>query len=455
MSIHDLSVELLQLILLQCQPEDLASVQRTCRSISVLAQPLLYSDINFKNRFSSPSLPNIQLLTRTLTHRPSLGLQIKHLRLRGPESWPSYLKISDQDLALLARRGTGTGHGSFVSWLEALLSSSREAFLVILLSFLPSLTTLAFEDDPNVQFNMHHSTIGSWMSSPLPENTFRRASLFSHAVTKLSNLKNIELGLQKEGTMLSYNSPIIQTIQSLPGLENFKCSLRRTPAINSSSHFPLPISASFPSSNLTTLSLHDCALSERSTVLLTTRIPNLVELNVDFSRRQLSATERLAGRIPPDSHLWLDCGLLGQYLTSTSNLQSLNHLSLSLSFPAPPAPQAPASGGAFECGRSPLNADPACFFGIKGSISCLQLFPSIKSLSIPVPMLLGWYPEQAQSLSSLLPESLERLCLGDEMSDWALYKWDSKSVDALIREYRRDLGLGNGAKVINGLLQGE
>jgi hypothetical protein len=55
----------------------------------------------------------------------------------------------------------------------------------------------------------------------------------------------------------------------------------------------------------------------------------------------------------------------------------------------------------------------------------------------------------------LLPESLERLCLGDEMSDWALYKWDSKSVDALIREYRRDLGLGNGAKVINGLLQGE
>lgn len=433
MSIHDLSVELLQLILLQCRPSDLASFQPTCRSIHHLAQPLLYTDINFKSCFTSPNLPSPQLLTRTLLYCPSLGLQIKSLRLRGPQHWHSHFNISDQDLALLARRGSKLGHGAYLTWLEALISNSREAFLVILLSYLPSLITLAFEDDPNVHFNIHHSPLGSWLPPHSSTHT-KSASLFSHALTKLPALKNIELNVQNEGTPLSHHSSILHTMQLLPALASIICSMKYLPSTNSSTYFPLPILAPIvSSSNLTSLTLKDCVLSERSAVLVTTRFPNLTTLNINFTRRSLTASERLAGRVPPDSHLWLDCALLGQYLTSGPNLEKLQHLSLSLSFPLAPSSNPPQPiGGAYECGRSMDNTDPICFFGIKGSLDSLQALTSLRTLSVPTPVLLGWYPDRALPLNSLLPEGLQDLRLRNDLSDWGLYKWDAKSVDSLM-----------------------
>lgn len=442
MSIHDLSVELLQLILLQCSPSDLASLQITCRSIHHLAQPLLYQDINFKSCFTSPDLPSPQLLTRTLFYSPSLGLQIKSLRLRGPQHWHSHFKISDQDLALLARRGSKLGHRAYLPWLEALISNSREAFFVILLSYLPSLTTLAFEDDPNVHFNIHHSPLGSWLPPHSSTHT-KSASLFSNALTKLPALKSIELNVQNEGTPLSHHSSILHTMQLLPTLTSVVCSMKYLPSTNSSAYFPLPMPSSLASSsNLTSLNLKECALSERSAVLVTTRFPNLTTLNLNFIRRSLSASERLAGRIPPGSQLWLDCALLGQYLTSSTNLEKLQHLSLSLSFPLTTSSNPPQPiGGSYECGRSMDNSDPICFFGIKGSLGSLQGLASLRTLSVPTPMLLGWYPNQAPTLDSMLPEGLQGLCLQDDMSGWRLYKWDVRSANRLmdIRAQRHSL----------------
>jgi len=471
MSIHDLSIELLQLILVQCHPEDLASVQRTCRSIYLIAQPILYSDINYSQRYRSPRLPNLQLLSLTLLHKPSLRHQIRHLRLRGPEFWPPISlstststsaaesvppsRFTSDTISSLANHGVKTAYGTHSNWITALRTNSREAFLVILLSLLPSLTVLAFEDDPNVHFNIHRSPLGSWIPR-LPHSQSKPLSLFAHSISKMVALRTVELGVQNEGTVLNHHACILRTIASLPVLEKLTCALRQAPVsfMFSEEDEELPNavgSIASVTSNLKNLSLPSCALSEPETMMIINRHAKLTSLNISFLRKVISPVEQMAGLIPPDTHTWLDCTLLGQLLTTTSegttttNFESLTHLTLSLSFSSyavssfhstsPPQTIATA-GGAYECGRSHSNSDPICSHGIKGSIgSSLRSLSSLKTLSVPIPMLLGWYPDLAVPLSGVLPSSLEELYLSSEMSDWNLSKWNACSVREMVETY--------------------
>lgn len=444
MSIHALPLELLRLILSYCDPESIASLTSTCHSLKRHALPLLYHDINHNYRFHQkprnhsyrftiPSLPDIQLLTRSILYNPSLGPKIAHLRLRGPELWPSISKTAtsfqDTDLNLLAARGKQIGHSTLPVWKHVLLSNGREAVLVILLSYLSSLTTLSFEDDPNVHFNVHHSPLGSW-NPPLnthPHLASKPVSLFAEALAKLPSLHTIELGLCNEGVRLSHNAPILRVLQSLTSLRTLRIALRQPPTTSSSAYFPLLLPIPITTSPLTKLELHACALSERSTVLVTSRFPNLTTLSLSFLRRALSPMERAAGRIPPDSHTWLDCTLLGTYLAEAPPVK-LQHLSISVSFVSNPGMGEPVGGGAWESGREAWNADPIHDFGVKGCIGSLRFLGQLKSLEIPAVVLGGWYPERAESLVKLLPDSLEELRFGRDVEGWASCKWDARAL---------------------------
>jgi hypothetical protein len=113
----------------------------------------------------------------------------------------------------------------------------------------------------------------------------------------------------------------------------------------------------------------------------------------------------------------------------------LQHLAISVKFFST-APLDISDGPLREIGPSlDGNGDRTLNWGIKDSIGSLRDYSALKTLEIPLPVLLGWYFNRARPLAELLPSSLEELCFRADMSHWDLFKWDVSAVKDLIETY--------------------
>jgi len=111
----------------------------------------------------------------------------------------------------------------------------------------------------------------------------------------------------------------------------------------------------------------------------------------------------------------------------------VEHLAISIRFVSSTA-LGISNGGASECGRG-ANGDWTVLWGIKGSIGSLKNLTALKSLEIPLPLLLDWYVNQAKPLAELLSDSLVELRFRADLSHWGLFKWDVLAVLDLIDCY--------------------
>lgn len=163
-SILDCPVEIFHAIFaLDTSPADLASLCCASKSVNALAQPLLYSKIEWE-WLEAARPPPITLLLGTLVRRPDLAAHVQHLVLRGETFIFSHRKkkspplpaghrgLSDDDIASAIRKIIPTTDvdddddtNLADDWLSAARAGRMDAFVALLLVHLPRLARLVLE----------------------------------------------------------------------------------------------------------------------------------------------------------------------------------------------------------------------------------------------------------------------------------------------------------------------
>lgn len=147
---------------------------------------------------------------------------------------------------------------------------------------------------------------------------------------------------------------------------------------------------------------------------------------------------------------WLDCTALAKNIAGKQvpdthfphppRSKALEHLSISITFYDSDPNNYEISrsslklGGAYECGRFG-NIDAPVEFGIKGSFGSMKNFTSLKILEISPPVLLGWHVAGALPLAEILPNSLSKLTLLNEMSHWVSFQWHFETLNTQLRAF--------------------
>ncbi|KAI0010770.1 hypothetical protein F4779DRAFT_576043 [Xylariaceae sp. FL0662B] len=77
---------------------------------------------------------------------------------------------------------------------------------------------------------------------------------------------------------------------------------------------------------------------------------------------------------------------------------------------------------------------------VRGHLPSLRGFDQLRTLCLPVVTLLGWTPSEAPDIEMLLPPSLQRLSLTEDLRTQCMYQWTEESVLAKLDRYFATLG---------------
>jgi hypothetical protein len=422
MSIQALPVELMRLVLGNCSPDDLIALQLTCHSLRLLTEPLLYEDLNYGRRFLRPGRPRLSYLLRTLLHRPELGAHIRYFRI--PKGNPD---LSSEQKALIAKV-LATMMDEFgiwkpEKWSTALMWHPFEIIHMLILSFCSGLKALAFDDD--VQESLLR------VREYISENFGQALMLANRALSNFESVGTVECGLN--GDPVDSPSPMLSRIFTLPRTKVLIMSLLEWHISPQLPYEPFTLPEA---STLVTLDIRKSMLTESGCSSILNACPNITELRIELSRD----TRPQKYRCPVRNYL--DCASLGGYITAASSdsssllrihqkrAKSLRKLSISVSFLSGDKMHVSEVGGGLQD-----DANLSAPFGISGSIGSLRCLAALKTLEIPLPLLLGWYPEESRLLSDILPNSLSELCFAGDLSHWELYNWDVRAVKAIVEDY--------------------
>jgi hypothetical protein len=458
MPIHDLPAELVSHILRHCPSSDLFSLSLTCRTFTVLTQPLLYENIDFKRQHAKPHHPSpLQLLLKTLLHRPELGKLIKRLCLRGHGLRPmSDLSLADSEA--LAERGRTINSHTEKPWHKVLRRNEyddgrgylqTQAFTALLLSYCEKLESLSvdhhfYDGTPTMSGHGARRTENFDMALAIPQ--LGVVSLAMVLLSKLDALKAIEVYNYNDGGESYIILPQLIYLFTLPQVQSLTLSVRSGEAVVTGPQFPPQTAAS----SVTALHLRDSELRPRAIRTFLDQTPKLRSLRLGL--------RRFAYAFEADNSNFLKCAKLAAHISGTRNdddtqiyqprrSQLLEHLAISIQFWGH---NISSGGGAFECGRNG-DTDRKARLGITGSFGSFRHFTALKTLEVPLPMLLGWHVYRARPLLELLPDSLTELCFGADMSDWGLFKWDVEAVTTLVETFLLTR-FGKGLKVLKYML---
>jgi hypothetical protein len=65
---------------------------------------------------------------------------------------------------------------------------------------------------------------------------------------------------------------------------------------------------------------------------------------------------------------------------------------------------------------------------VKGQLGPLHELSHLRKLQVPIEVLLGWSPEQAQPLAEILPSSLTHLCVTEDLGTMHSYAWTKELI---------------------------
>ena len=384
----DLPVEIVDLVLQSCR-NLLTALMRVCKSIHKIAEPLLYSEILMRWDDCVQPSSSINLLLRTVLKRPQLALLIKHVRLRN--SAKAVLKPANNQLAedTIGDAWLVMCVDKFPSpdiWEQQMRSRSVPVVVAFLLSRLHRLETL--ELGAKFQSIFLGLMFGHALACSDPSSSI---STFRHLTqVELTN----EACSPKAGTLMTDQ---IISIFRLPSIKSM--SFLALDEYGSSHMAPY-------NSVLRSLNLHHSQIREDTLERLLAATPNLTSLKCGF----WCDPEPMDGRSS-----FLNCAALGRALR---HARSIEYLAISVKFFTSSAMEVDW-GGAYEKGEH---------WGIKGSIGSLKELTHLKSLEIPIVVLLGWVATtSAPQFADVLPGQLRQLLLRNDLNFFYKYEWNQQA----------------------------
>ncbi len=388
--------EIVELILLS-ERKDLTAFMRICKSIHTLSEPLLYTEILITWDDCLKPKPSIELLLRTILERPNLASLIKRIRFRNgldPAARPANHHLS-QDVLDLARNSIRLDRfPSSDTWIQGMQEGSVPIIVAFLLSRLHKIETLE---------------IGIKFQSVQLVDMFTHAlsdSGASKSISRFRYLKKVKLNPEA----YSPRAGILVLDEVL--------SLFRLPSMQSLSFLVLdgyrPSHRGPCNPMIEVLELRHSQIREETLEHLLSMVPNLKSLNCGL----WCETE------PIDDHSsFLDCEALSKALKHT---RLLEHLVISINFFASSAMEVDW-GGAYEKGEH---------WGIKGSLGSLTDLAHLKSIEVPIVVLLGWVvSSSAPQLADILPRTLRQLLLRNDLNYFYKYEWDQQACLDRLSEY--------------------
>lgn len=155
--------EILHMILEPLARADLSALCLACNRLRAIAEPLLYSNIQWtwtwtwtrtRTMKDKPPTPPIVPLLQSIMHRPELADFIQNVHLSGTdfEPSPSYHKhpnlllqvtVADVERMVQCVQDTNVPYGNL--WIDGLTSGNTDAFVALLLSELPNVRYLHIE----------------------------------------------------------------------------------------------------------------------------------------------------------------------------------------------------------------------------------------------------------------------------------------------------------------------
>ena len=394
----DLPPEMLELIFSSGR-ENLTALMSVCKSIHRVSELLLYEEIVMMWDDCMQPASSIDLLLRSVLEQPKLALLIKHIRLRNkgnPAFKPARCQLSRE---VMDHAGNIVRHDRFPSpgtWTREMQKGCVPIVVAFLLSRLQKLETL--------ELGVKYQSV-------------YLGDMFKHALSHSDSLASISTFRQLKRVELSPEA--YSPRAGILGLEE-TMSFLRLPSMQSLSFLALDgqgFRHSGPCNQiLRTLDLHHSQIREDSLERLLAVVPNLKSFRCSL----WCDPEPIDDRSP-----FLDCEALGKAL---KHIRLIEHLAVSVKFFTSSAMEVDW-GGAYEKGEH---------WGIKGNIGSLSELVHLKSLEVPIVVLLGWAVSySAPQLADILPKNLRQLLLKNDLNFFYKYEWDQQACLDRLSEYLR------------------
>jgi hypothetical protein len=428
-------------ILDEISPSDAASVVATSRGLQVSSESSLYHRVDID--WTRPPLKRVLILFRVIHKRPDLAEQIHHVsmvtsKLVYPAAEPEdewELPQIDGDwgqLSSLFQDEVNAARDIIIKaqfpssgmWIRALEHGDPYAFVAVLLSQLHNIRSLQLDHT----FVWQAGLPGLMMKHALlsaPENTLSR----------FSQLSVVEYGLNVPGPRKYLDTrwdfidafPVCDPDQFagwfyLPSLKSLEIWTQNLEDISNELSKPAESSKLAHLAQLKRLALTESSVDEDDVRKLLSHLSSLKSLHL--------------GLVYPsqDKELYYNCcspqpplkkkGVLLEGLMSVKD--TVEHLSISVEL----CPVWwPAVWGAIERDNGTPQESFKPFKGV------LMQFPLLQTAELPAVMLFGWTHADAPALSELLPPTLRKLAIRDNLQQTEDYEWETDQVGEAIQKF--------------------
>lgn len=385
--------EVLQLFLKPLSSSDLHSCCLVSRNLRRVAEPLLYSGFRWEWLESRP--PPIGLLLRSILQRPELATHIRNLALTGHTFYAPHFRgtvpkitSSEEELDLFIAAVQQTGVPFVNLWVRHLRLGTMDAFVALLVYLLSNVTSLHL--GPN--FTKETQLLGLVLRSALRESFNRQT--FSH-------LRDVSVNMWVD-TRRDQNVKNTEDMLAFFYLPDIR---RLSASIENPDVFTWPLRELPNPAKLSSLDL---------TAIREVHLGQILSVTKGIETLSWEWYHNPALRDPFNTPI-ID---LTQIASALSTVQgTLRNLTIT----------AACDTGWAEPEFPRLS--------ITGSLAALRDFKTLRKLSVPLPLLLGFYPDPSRRLEHLLPQGLEHLTISDDLRLHEEYLWDDHALLRVVESW--------------------
>lgn len=395
--LSDCPAEIIDQILGELPPSDLAALSRVHSALHEAAQPLLFNSVNLT--WSENKAPRIIQLLRAILFRPELAHRIQHLKLLGDTFKPAphgmegprwiptpKIPVVATELNPLIAAIEGLRLPCGPSWVEQMETGTMDAFAALLLACLPRLKSLRMEHN----FTRQAHLVGNVFRSALCGGTAGALPKYEH-LQVVDFFDNYSVYRRCHHPQGRANTDDVLPLFYLPALQRLDVFIDTPiPGI-----FDWPTGQP-PLSNITSLALYH--LREPALEKLLSATPALKSLRWSW----------YCGppyRWQPQGRDWcqtIDLQLLATALSHVRDTLENLHITT------------------YEDLDHNFEYQPIVMKGNFRPMASL----SLKKLHLPWSFLAGFYPDRAIPLEEVVPATVENLAISDDLFDTRMCEWE-------------------------------
>ncbi|KAJ5960137.1 uncharacterized protein N7479_007287 [Penicillium vulpinum] len=428
-------------ILDQVSPSDTASVVATSRGLQFSSESSLYRQVDID--WTRPPLKRVLTLFRVIYERPDLAAHIHHVSMISSKlvypaadqedewevpqidgNWNEFSSLFQDEVNAAKDIITKAQFPSSNKWIHALEHGNPYAFVAVLLSQLHNLRSLQLD----------YTFV--WQTG-FPGLMIRHALLSApeSRLSRFSELSVVEYGLNVPGSRRFNETrwdfidafPVCNPDQFagwfyLPSLKSLEIWLQNFEGVSNELSNPVKSSKLAHLAQLERLVLTESSVEEEEVRNLLSHLSSLksLHLGIAYPSQDKELDYNCCSPRPPLKNQ----GVLLEGLMSVKD--TVEHLSIGMEL----CPLYwPSVWGAIERDNGTPQENFKPFRGI------LKRFPILRTAELPAVMLFGWTCDDAPTMSKLLPATLQKLTIRDNLGNVEHFEWETDKIAEAIQNF--------------------